>query len=356
MFRIGGSAGTGITSGLDTPKRGLVDGPGKYSQDQKDVFSVIPTQEELTRFKEMYPQFEQRSKNENLSRFLIGTGLNLASATPTGTGFSGLAATAAAAAKKPFEQFSEDVATDKATKFATEADIFKTLIEAKGEALSGFGGDVAKKGVKLQIADNIESTMDIIFKLENKQTKNPDAFSEADKNLLSKKKLRLEQLTKNDEVMQSLLTDEKYTQRIMRRIKENLLELKQDDGVTSKYTDDDDPRLLEDMFEYYNIFFKTGKFPQLKAEGGRIGYAEGTKPSAEEAVTEKQVDAMSMDQGPRIDFSTLRARLPNEIGDDIVRLIAASPEALEDFATIATQQDVDVFNQKYSVNLVLPQE
>ena len=36
MFRIGGSAGTGITSGLDTPKRGLVDGPGKYSQDEYD--------------------------------------------------------------------------------------------------------------------------------------------------------------------------------------------------------------------------------------------------------------------------------------------------------------------------------
>ena len=25
MFRMGGSSGTGITSGLDTPKRGLVD-------------------------------------------------------------------------------------------------------------------------------------------------------------------------------------------------------------------------------------------------------------------------------------------------------------------------------------------
>ena len=36
MFRIGGSAGTGITSGLDKPKRGLVDEPGKYSQDPED--------------------------------------------------------------------------------------------------------------------------------------------------------------------------------------------------------------------------------------------------------------------------------------------------------------------------------
>ena len=346
MFRIGGSAGTGITSGLDAPRQGYKN-PG--------LVDFFPTQQEFEDAKKMFPKFE-RPRNENLSRFLIGTGLNLASATPTGTGFGGLAATAAAAAKKPFEQFSEDVATDRATKFATDADLFKTLIEAKGEALSGIGDTVAKKGVKLQIADDIESTMDLIFKLETKQSKNPDAFSETDKNLLSKKKLRLEQLTKNDEVMQSLLGDEKYTQRIMRRIKENLLELKQDDGVTPKYTGDDDPRLLEDMFEYYNVFFKTGKFPELKAKGGRMGYAEGTKPSAEEAVTQRQVDAMSMDQGPRIDFSTLRARLPNEIGDDIVRLIAASPEALEDFATIATQQDVDLFNQKYSVNLVLPQE
>jgi len=63
-----------------------------------------------------------------------------------------------------------------------------------------------------------------------------------------------------------------------------------------------------------------------------------------------------MKEKKNINFDTLRDRLPQEIGDNIVRLIAASPEALEDFATIATQQDVDMFNQKYNVNLVLPQE
>ena len=64
---------------------------------------------------------------------------------------------------------------------------------------------------------------------------------------------------------------------------------------------------------------------------------------------------MQETEEPKIDYATLRARLPKEISDDVVRLIAASPEALEDFATIATQSDVDMFNQKYSVNLVLPQ-
>ena len=32
MFRMGGSTNQGITSGLDKPKRGLVNEPGKYSQ------------------------------------------------------------------------------------------------------------------------------------------------------------------------------------------------------------------------------------------------------------------------------------------------------------------------------------
>ena len=31
MFRKGGSAEGGITSGLNTPKRGMVDGPGSYA-------------------------------------------------------------------------------------------------------------------------------------------------------------------------------------------------------------------------------------------------------------------------------------------------------------------------------------
>ena len=62
------------------------------------------------------------------------------------------------------------------------------------------------------------------------------------------------------------------------------------------------------------------------------------------------------EDAPKIDFDTLRARLPKEIGDDIVTLLANSYEALADFAAISTQADVDNFNIKYGVELVLPQE
>ena len=85
------------------------------------------------------------------------------------------------------------------------------------------------------------------------------------------------------------------------------------------------------------------------AEGGRAGYQMNGG---------ADMSQMPEDQNtPKIDFDTLRARLPKEITDDIVRLIAASPEAFEDFAVIQTQQDVDLFNQKkYNVELVLPAE
>jgi hypothetical protein len=51
----------------------------------------------------------------------------------------------------------------------------------------------------------------------------------------------------------------------------------------------------------------------------------------------------------------MRNRLPKEITDEIVRLIAGSNEALQDFSYIRTQGDVDKFNMKYGVTLVLPQ-
>jgi hypothetical protein len=331
MFRRGGAA-EGITSGLDAPRQGYRT-PG--------LVDFFPTQQEFESAREMFPVYE-RPQGEALSRFLMSTGLDLLSRPPEG----GLLSTVAQSAKEPTKQLFEDIDTDRATKFATDADLFKTLITAKGEALSGMG-DTASRGVKLQIADDIENTMDIIFKLENKKNTTPNKFTEEDQLLLDKKKNRFSNLTRKDEVASSLLTDEKYTQRIMRKIKDNLLELKQEDGVTPRYSDDDDPKLLEDMFFYYNEFFREGKFPEFKATGGRVGYQMGG---------DVNMGQMPATEEPKIDYATLRARLPKQISDDVVRLIAASPEALEDFATIATQSDVDMFNQKYSVNLVLPQE
>ena len=53
-------------------------------------------------------------------------------------------------------------------------------------------------------------------------------------------------------------------------------------------------------------------------------------------------------------FATLRNRLPKEITDDVVQLLANSKEAMQDFYYINSQNDVSNFNTKYGVNLILP--
>ena len=84
MFRMGGSSGTGITSGLDKPRAQYANGT-TLEQLQKAV-GAVPT-------------------NRNLSQFLTTFGLDLLSRPPQGGFFS----TVAAAAKQPTEQLFSDL-------------------------------------------------------------------------------------------------------------------------------------------------------------------------------------------------------------------------------------------------------
>ena len=98
---------------------------------------------------------------------------------------------------------------------------------------------------------------------------------------------------------------------------------------------------------------------QKRKDGGRAGYQVGGEVMEE---VSEMTETMGMPaptapaQTQDLTYDELRARLPREINDDVVTLIATSRQALTDFAEIQTQQDVDNFNQTYNVNLVLPQE
>ena len=89
MFR-GGDTGGGITTGLGTPKRGLVDGPGGYSGDLQRV------QSQLALIDQLAPQ-----QGSNLNNFLINWGLNMVGNPPSG----GIFQTAAKQAQDPFQRF-----------------------------------------------------------------------------------------------------------------------------------------------------------------------------------------------------------------------------------------------------------
>ena len=139
---------------------------------------------------------------------------------------------------------------------------------------------------------------------------------------------------------------------------------------TQKYDPElgeDDPQLIIDAY----IEFRKQIKRMGKAEGGRIGYQGG---GAEGVVSTGGYDttgrpAYDMEGGFQpsnipgmpeelsdISYEELRARLPQEVSDEVVRLLANSAEALEDFAIIQTEQDIANFNKKYGVNLVLPAE
>jgi len=97
--------------------------------------------------------------------------------------------------------------------------------------------------------------------------------------------------------------------------------------------------------------------PGVYAEGGRVNYAQGT-PMAEPQIAATQTEGANTTENTRpvnkLTFSELRNRLPKEITDDVVQLLSNSEEALQDFAYIQTQEDINKFNVKYGVNVILP--
>jgi len=104
----------------------------------------------------------------------------------------------------------------------------------------------------------------------------------------------------------------------------------------------------------------TQEFGKQFAEGGAVTTDVNMMKATPQGITDVNVEEMSTTQPkqnlPQLSYDEIRARLPKEISDDIVTLLANSYEALADFAEIRTQADVDAFNLKYQVQLVLPQE
>ena len=323
--------------GGDVENTGIMDGMRNRYQ-FGDLVNVLPTAKEMEAARKLYPKLET-PKNRDLARFLIGTGIDLVGRPAEGN----ILQTVAASVKKPTEQLFKDIEKREATKFATDADLFKTLIEAKGDAFGGQG----KTFAKLAIADDINKTLIEIGNLKDRQAKGEDVSAE-----LSRKKIRLKQLAKDNPVGKALMGQTDFASDVLKGITNRLRDEKNPDGSLKYPGGRTDPELLREAYRQFEEFFKSVPEKEVKkeitekAEGGRIGLQEGGDPMTE----------MAKPREASIDYDTLRARLPKEITDDIVKLISVSPQALEDFATIATQQDVDQFNKKYSVSLVLPAE
>ena len=234
------------------------------------------------------------------------------------------------------------------------AGMFKSLIEGQSDILaekSGSGRFAAEAA-----AEELRRIIPRLTELKEKR-------SDETVNLTKEEQVELKTLQeefnlyRKKDVGQELLVDiyvkgkgERYLPNKMEEIYKEDLRLQEN----RKYKNNTDPQIEKDALDA--IRKEIQQLTSSYASGGRAGYANG------EMVEEQVTETETMDQGPMaqsdnpISYDQLRARLPNQITDDIVELMANSAEALEDFAMISSQQDVDLFNQKYSVNLVLPSE
>ena len=359
MFRKGGSAdstGKGITSGL-APRQGYAE-PGSVQQD--DLSKVDIRNMNMQQLKDLSERMAYKAppmqSDNSLNNFLIDFGLDIASRPSAGSGFGGLLTTAAQSAKDPFRNYLTSKqaynkgSNDRAiNKYNSESDMFKTLIGAQGDILGSEGGSKSYRDLK--IAEQLEIIIPKIYEIEARVA--DGTATDNDVMQLDILKTQKNNFTKSNPVTEGaidIFVKSPAGQNLYSSLAEDFL----DKDTTGKYKDENDVQLYIDTIEQIKKIL--GQF----SGGGRAGYKNG------ELVEEQITETATMDPGPMggqnmntdnpISYDQLRARLPAEITDDIVELITNSAEALEDFAMISDQSQVDQFNRKYSVNLVLPAE
>ncbi len=320
MFRGGAvnSRGTGITSGLDTPKRGMVDGPGGYAGDPAQIAADI-----YARTGEIFPEPERKGLSPGDYLRIAATGAEILGAPGRGGGIGG----ALTAAAKPLANLGASLGSSIDAR-QTAAEKTRRSNRAMVADLAGDIYATQQKGNQEYARKQAVGIVENIFKPKIKS-------AEDSGDLVLKKKLEKEL----EEKTIAIATDSTpRSEQVMKILIELIKQGEIDASVaTSLY-----PELKALLPDTETTTTK----PEIKADGGRVGMAEGGDLIQDEM------------QDPKIplSYNELRGRLPESIGDDIVKLLSNSYEALADFADIRTQADVDNFNMRYQVQLVLPQE
>ena len=305
MFRIGGSAGTGITSGLDKPRQKYNEA-GRVKQDAQRIFDIGMDlrKDNLIRRGSMIPG--------SVPSFLTSFGLNLVSATPRGNIFQ----TAATAAQQPFQQFQQarllEQEKARARRDAALSSAVASAVDLERERIEATAGtDYAKK-----------QEIDLLGKIyDNKIKKIEEELAGLQPNDPSRQSLEAEVdklREQQQEEARSILTGATTTQEFL---KDTVLAAIKGGELT-----------LQEA---------AALFPELKPlleaqgakDGGRIGYQIGGNVSEEVMET-----AQDTGQIQDLTYTELRSRLPQSVDDSVVKLLANSKQALLAFANIRDQR------------------
>jgi hypothetical protein len=362
MFRGGGkieSRGTGITSGLED-RPGYQDGPGPNVMDKvKSEFEDLQslknqlglyaqpetkttlglTRPELLKLAQRSFEFASKGGDETLGQKLTGS---------VSDALGDISASMLARKEKQKE-------LDREKKLLQAGDLETIYAAGKEEELAKIkaDADLKSKTYNVEIEDAlIQKLNENIFSLEDELNNTTD---EAQKNIIKQKiknnKDRLSNIIKGDTTFLDffLRRDEAQGGTFGQIVEGKILaqsELKKLDPVADKKRYDElvskIAQLDKLIAEYASSISEIQD--QLQGgfkEGGRVGLENGGE------VTEIEKSNMPS-------FDLLRSRLPESVSNEVVTLLSVSPQALSDFASIKTEQDIEDFNQTYQVNLAVP--
>ena len=351
MFRGGrvSSYGNGIATGLANGgmpnKRGFVDGPGGYA-------GVMDTYESI---KEQMPERERQGLSTGDYLRIASAGMDILGAPSQGGGIKGLLASAA----KPLSSLGVDLGT------ALDAREQKAMEQREDLARTLTGGEIELQSAQIKSRTKVDAVKDYLDQVYDIKRKAPGAnLDQIEKDYNRDFKLFVVAGLDLSDISNIIKGDE-----VQERIFDAAADALKAQGIeegSANY----EVKLINKAAEIGQQYgssiianFDTKQVEQ-KAEGGLTGTMTEDVNVMEQTpggITDLNIsETETMDPNQpelmQVGYDELRARLPKEIGDDIVNLLANSYEALADFAAITTQADVDNFNGKYGVELVLPQE
>ena len=335
MFRGGkvSSYGTGIASGLGRPGYA----PGG---EVLDIYRSV---------EEQIPEYNRQGLSTGDYLRIASAGLDILGTPSEGGGIGGTLATVS----KPLSKLGVDLGASIDTREAKGRERRDDLVKAVT------AGEIELEGAKLRSrtrVDAVKGYLDEVYKLKRnaaagdaEKLKQIEADYQNDFENFVVKGLDVSDIS-------SIVKGDEVQERIFDAAEAN---------VKAKGINEDDSRYSEELIrEATRITQEYGKNLQSGfAKGGPVTMTEDVNvmeqtPAGITDVNMSETETVSPASAApmQLTYDQLRARLPKEIGDEIVRLLSNSYEALADFASIATQADVDNFNVKYGVELVLPQE